>query len=128
MFCYADVAINIPRDNLFTYVVDDERLFPRLEVGKRVLVPFRGRQVSGYLVSWRRGREPHEKAHCLLPLAAKSVLAWQLEVLAANNVNQVTVVTGYGAELVEQEQWMIAHALKVTAVRRALLFAMRLAD
>ncbi len=70
MFCYADVAINIPRDNLFTYVVDDERLFPRLEVGKRVLVPFRGRQVSGYLVSWRRGREPHEKAHCLLPLAA----------------------------------------------------------
>ena len=30
--------------------------------------------------------------------------------------------------LVEQKQRMIAHALEVTVVRRALLFAMRLAD
>ncbi len=44
-----------------------------------------------------------EKPKCLLPLAGKSVLAWQLDVLAANRVNQVTVVTGYGAELVDQE-------------------------
>ncbi len=69
MFCYADVAINIPRDNLFTYLVDDERLLSRLEVGKRVVVPFRGRQVSGYLVGWRHELEKHEKARRLLPLA-----------------------------------------------------------
>ncbi len=44
-----------------------------------------------------------EKPKCLLLLAGKSVLAWQLDVLAANSVNQVTVVTGYGAELVDLE-------------------------
>ncbi|MEA2109442.1 MAG: primosomal protein N' [Pseudomonadota bacterium] len=68
MVCYADVAINIPRDNLFTYVVEDERLLPRLEVGKRVLVPFRGRQLSGYLVGWRHKLKPEEENLRMLPL------------------------------------------------------------
>ena len=68
MSCYAAVAINIPRDNLFTYLVEDERLFSRLEVGKRVIVPFRGRQVSGYLAGWGHELEKDEKAHRLLPL------------------------------------------------------------
>ena len=44
-----------------------------------------------------------ERPKCLLSLADRSVLAWQLEVLAANGVDQVTVVTGYGAELVDRE-------------------------
>ncbi len=44
-----------------------------------------------------------ERPKCLLPLADKSVLGWQLEVLAANGVEQVTVVTGYGAGLVDDE-------------------------
>ncbi len=44
-----------------------------------------------------------EKPKCLLPLDGRSVLAWQLEVLAANGVDRVTVVTGYGAELVDEE-------------------------
>ncbi len=43
------------------------------------------------------------KPKCLLPLGDRSVLAWQLEVLAASRVEHVTVVTGYGADLVEQE-------------------------
>ncbi len=68
MVCYADVAINIPLDNLFTYVVDDERLLSQLEVGKRVLVPFRGRQLSGYLVGWRHKLALGEKDRRMLPL------------------------------------------------------------
>jgi len=43
-----------------------------------------------------------DRPKCLLPLADRTVLEWQLDVLAANNVNLVTVVTGYGAELVEK--------------------------
>ena len=44
-----------------------------------------------------------DRPKCLLPLEGWSVLAWQLEVLAANGVDQVCVVTGYGAELVDRE-------------------------
>ncbi len=44
-----------------------------------------------------------DRPKCLLPLAGKSVLGWQLEVLAANGVELVTVVTGYGAGLVDDE-------------------------
>jgi len=69
MVCYADVAINIPLDNLFTYVVEDERLLSQLEVGKRVLVPFRGRQLSGYLIGWRHKLTREEKKLRMLPLA-----------------------------------------------------------
>lgn len=68
MICYADVAINIPLDTLFTYVVEDERLLSRLAVGKRVLVPFRGRQISGYLLGWRQELAAGEKERRLLPL------------------------------------------------------------
>ncbi|NPA24638.1 MAG: phosphocholine cytidylyltransferase family protein [Deltaproteobacteria bacterium] len=44
-----------------------------------------------------------DKPKCLLPLDGRSVLSWQLEVLAANGVDRVTVVTGYGADLVDEE-------------------------
>lgn len=39
---------------------------------------------------------------CLLRIAGRPVLEWQLRALAANGVSDVTVVTGFGAEAVEQ--------------------------
>src|SRR5918997_487528 len=39
---------------------------------------------------------------CLLRVAGRPVLEWQLRALAANGVSDVTVVTGFGAEAVEQ--------------------------
>ena len=38
---------------------------------------------------------------CLLPIGDKTLLEWQLDVLAGCGVNQVTVVVGYGADKVE---------------------------
>lgn len=38
---------------------------------------------------------------CLLEIAGRPVLEWQLRALAANGVSDVTVVTGFGAEAVE---------------------------
>lgn len=38
---------------------------------------------------------------CLLNIAGRPVLEWQLRALAANGVSDVTVVTGFGAEAVE---------------------------
>ena len=40
---------------------------------------------------------------CLLDLAGRSLLAWQLRALAAAGVRDAVVVTGYGAELVDAE-------------------------
>ncbi len=40
---------------------------------------------------------------CLLDLAGRSLLAWQLAALAEAGVPDAVVVTGFGAELVEQE-------------------------
>jgi L-glutamine-phosphate cytidylyltransferase len=39
---------------------------------------------------------------CLLRIAGRPVLEWQLRALAANGVSDITVVTGFGAEEVEQ--------------------------
>ena len=39
---------------------------------------------------------------CLLRIAGRPVLEWQLRALAANGVSDVTVVTGFGADAVEQ--------------------------
>ena len=38
---------------------------------------------------------------CLLPVAGRTVLEWQLRALAANGVADVTVVTGFGADAVD---------------------------
>jgi choline kinase len=38
---------------------------------------------------------------CLLPLAGRPVLEWQLRALAANGITDVTVVTGFGAAAVD---------------------------
>src|SRR5918993_3428459 len=40
---------------------------------------------------------------CLLSIAGRTVLEWQLRALAANGVADVTVVTGFGADAVERE-------------------------
>lgn len=40
---------------------------------------------------------------CLLDLAGRSLLAWQLRALAAAGVSETVVVTGYGADLVDTE-------------------------
>lgn len=39
---------------------------------------------------------------CLLPINGRSILEWQLRALAANGVNDVTVVTGFYAEEVDK--------------------------
>ncbi len=46
---YIDVAVALPVYNTYTYAVP-ESLFPFIDVGKRVLVPFRKRRVTGYIL------------------------------------------------------------------------------
>jgi primosomal protein N' (replication factor Y) len=46
---YADVAVPLPLDGLFTYEVPEE-LRPILKIGMRVLVPFGRRVITGYVV------------------------------------------------------------------------------
>jgi primosomal protein N' (replication factor Y) len=46
---YMDVAVALPVHNTYTYAVS-ESLLPFAAVGKRVLVPFRGRRVTGYIL------------------------------------------------------------------------------
>jgi primosomal protein N' (replication factor Y) len=50
---YVEVAISLPIDRSFLYIVP-ERLRKSIEVGKRVLVPFRGRRVTGYVLGFSR--------------------------------------------------------------------------
>lgn len=38
---------------------------------------------------------------CLVPIAGRTILEWQLAALAANNVHDVTVITGFGSHAVE---------------------------
>lgn len=45
----------------------------------------------------------HHIPKCLLPFAGRSLLAWQLRALATTKVDEVVVVTGFGAEQVESE-------------------------
>lgn len=45
----------------------------------------------------------HHRPKCLLTFAGRSLLAWQLSALAANRVDEVVVVTGFGATEVEAE-------------------------
>lgn len=45
----------------------------------------------------------HDLPKCLLPFAGRTLLAWQLESLAANRVEEVVVVTGFAAAAVERE-------------------------
>ncbi len=46
---YIKVAIALPVDNIFTYAVP-EKLSPFVSIGKRVLVPFGRRRVTGYIL------------------------------------------------------------------------------
>ncbi|MBW1646103.1 MAG: hypothetical protein JRJ56_07240, partial [Deltaproteobacteria bacterium] len=56
MVLYAQVAIDVPLETSFTYEIVDAGLQVRARVGKRVLVPFRGRPASGFLVGLSRRR------------------------------------------------------------------------
>jgi choline kinase len=42
-----------------------------------------------------------ERPKCLIELSGRSLLEWQLDALAASDVREVVVVTGFGDELVE---------------------------
>jgi primosomal protein N' (replication factor Y) len=53
---YVDVALPLPVDKLFTYTIP-ESLTGRVAPGCRVLVPFGGRRMTGYVVSFR-ARKP----------------------------------------------------------------------
>lgn len=50
------------------------------------------------LLPWTR-----DLPKCLLPFAGRSLLAWQLAALAANDVEETVVVTGFCADAVERE-------------------------
>lgn len=44
-----------------------------------------------------------EQPKCLIAFAGKSLIRWQVEALAANDVTDITVVTGFRTEMVEAE-------------------------
>jgi L-glutamine-phosphate cytidylyltransferase len=44
-----------------------------------------------------------DRPKCLIDFAGKSLLAWQVDALAANGVRDITVVTGFCSDRVEQE-------------------------
>ncbi len=48
------VAVCVPLDTIFTYSVSDD-LWPEVAIGKRVLVPVRNREVTGYIVDKEKG-------------------------------------------------------------------------
>ena len=50
---FVDVVVDLPVDGEFTYSVPDEQLAD-VEVGKRVLVPFGKRKVTGYIVKIKK--------------------------------------------------------------------------
>jgi primosomal protein N' (replication factor Y) (superfamily II helicase) len=55
-----DVAIPVPVESPFTYSVPDE-LMASVEIGKRVLAPFRNKMVSGFVVGYPAGDAVPEK-------------------------------------------------------------------
>lgn len=75
---YVEVAISLPIDRYFLYSIP-ERLRSSIEVGKRVLVPFRGRRVTGYVLGFPRTVELTEIKEILdildeEPLFSKNLL------------------------------------------------------
>ena len=48
---FAEIAVELPLDNTFTYAIPDE-LAKDVEIGKRALVPFGKRLVTGYIVGF----------------------------------------------------------------------------
>ena len=62
----------------------------------------------------RLGHLTDDRPKCLIEFGGKSLLDWQLDTLAANNVAQAVVVTGFRDDLVEA---MIARRVGGPAVR-----------
>ena len=50
---FIDVAVALPAPGIFTYEAP-EALLPFVETGKRALVPFGGRTVTGYILGWTK--------------------------------------------------------------------------
>lgn len=44
-----------------------------------------------------------ELPKCLIPLSGRTLIAWQIEALVANGVEEIHVVTGFQTDLVEEE-------------------------
>jgi primosomal protein N' (replication factor Y) len=61
---YIEVAVALPVYKTFTYSVPED-LLPFISVGKRVLVPFGRRRVTGYILGTSRGVTPGEIRHIL---------------------------------------------------------------
>ena len=53
---YAQVAVPLPIDRIFTYSIPED-ICEEMEIGKRVSVPFAGRQLTGYVVGLT-GKKP----------------------------------------------------------------------
>lgn len=59
----------------------------------------------------------HDIPKCLLTFAGRPLIGWQLEALAANQVDEVVVVTGFAARTVEREIVRLAPpGLRVTTL------------
>lgn len=56
---YAQIAIPLPIDRIFTYSLPEE-IREEIEVGKRVSVPFSGRQLTGYVVGLTEKKSPRQ--------------------------------------------------------------------
>ena len=54
---YIDVAVTIPAQNTFTYKVPDSQI-AYAEIGKRVLVPFGRRRITGYITGIKNEAGP----------------------------------------------------------------------
>jgi len=54
---FAQVVVPLPIDRVFTYSLPEE-IREEIEIGKRVLVPFSGRHLTGYVVELTRRKPP----------------------------------------------------------------------
>ncbi len=61
----ADIAVPLPLDNTFSYLVPDE-LAPFLKSGMRVWVPLKNREIIGYVIAVRERREDETKLKPIL--------------------------------------------------------------
>jgi primosomal protein N' (replication factor Y) len=69
---FVEVAVALPVSNTFTYEIP-EPLLPYTEIGKRVLVPFRNRQVTGYILDLRHDTD-HEGVKKILDVLDEAPL------------------------------------------------------
>ncbi len=69
-----DVAVPLPVDNVFSYKVSAE-LTPKIKTGVRIRVPFRNREITGYIVGQRTIPDDPKLKFALDILDSESVLS-----------------------------------------------------